>query len=267
MYYQKINTVKIFQINLFALSFCLLFSISSSYAQDSERYYYQFKVYHFTDESQRERVDQFLETAYVPALHRAGVERIGVFHTIEDEQPKTYVFLPFASMEEMLSVEETLEKDRKYRNSGKDYLAAAHDNAPYERIETILLRAFEGMPQAEVPDLTTPMSERFYELRSYEGPTEALYNNKVDMFNTGDEISIFNRLGFNAVFYGEVLIGSRMPNLMYMTTFKSREHRDQLWKNFSDDSAWNELKSMQEYQNNVSKADLIFLRPAEYSDF
>ncbi|WKN32487.1 NIPSNAP family protein [Porifericola rhodea] len=259
--------MKIFQINLFALSFCLLFSISSSYAQDRERYYYQFKVYHFTDESQRERVDQFLETAYVPALHRAGVERIGVFHTIEDEQPKTYVFLPFASMEEMLSVEETLEKDRKYRNSGKDYLAATHDNAPYERIETILLRAFEGMPQAEEPDLTTPMSERFYELRSYEGPTEALYNNKVDMFNTGDEISIFNRLGFNAVFYGEVLIGSRMPNLMYMTTFKSREHRDQLWQNFSDDSAWNELKSMQEYQNNVSKADLIFLRPAEYSDF
>jgi hypothetical protein len=36
----------------------------------------------------------------------------------------------------------------------------------------------------------------------------------------GGEVPLFVRLGFNAVFYGEVIVGSHMPNLMYMTTFE-----------------------------------------------
>ena len=36
------------------------------------------------------------------------------------------------------------------------------------------------------------------------------------MFNEGGEIRLFARLNFNAVFYGDVLAGDRMPNLMYM---------------------------------------------------
>ncbi len=64
------------------------------------------------------------------------------------------------------------------------------------------------------------MKDRAYELRSYESPTEKLYWNKVEMFNKGDEIGLFKRLNFNAmVFYGEVVAGSRMPNLMHLTDF------------------------------------------------
>src|SRR5690606_26546023 len=83
----------------------------------------------------------------------------------------------------------------------------------------LLLTAFIDSPNVQLPNLASPKSERVYELRSYEGPTEAYYRNKVDMFNEGDEIGLFKRLGFNAVFYGEVIAGSRMPNLMYLTTF------------------------------------------------
>jgi hypothetical protein len=58
-----------------------------------------------------------------------------------------------------------------------------------------------------------------------------------------------------------------MPNLMYMTTFNSKQDREEHWKAFSNDAYWKKLSSMPEYQNNVSKADIIFLRPAAYSDF
>jgi hypothetical protein len=105
-----------------------------------------------------------------------------------------------------------------------------------------------------------------YELRSYEGHTEKIYQNKVKMFNDGDEVGLFKRLGFNAVFYGEVLSGSRMPNLMYMTTFESKEERDAHWKAFSADPQWKTLSAMPEYQKNVSKNVQIFLRPTQYSD-
>jgi hypothetical protein len=89
----------------------------------------------------------------------------------------------------------------------------------------------------------------------------------VKMFNTGDEVGIFDRLGFNAIFYAEVLAGRSMPNLMYMTSFNDMASRDQHWKAFGDDPAWNKLKADKQYDNTVSHIDIWFLSPAEYSDF
>lgn len=251
---------------LIALFVGSLFIPLLSYGQQDAKYLYQLKVYHLGDDDPQV-VARYLEDAYVPAMHRAGVEHVGVFTTVEDEAPRIYVFVPYPSFEKVLQTERALEEDKTYQQAGGDYLNAAHDNAPYERIETLLLRAFSGMPSPQVPALKAPQSERLYELRSYEGPTEKLYANKVDMFNQGDEVGIFDRLDFNAVFYAEVLFGSRTPNLMYMTTFEDQEDRDQHWEAFRSDPAWLQLKAMEKYQNNVSKSDIIFLRPAEYSDF
>src|SRR5215217_5987049 len=106
------------------------------------------------------------------------------------------------------------------------------------------------MPAMAVPQLSSAKAQRIYELRSYEGPTEKLYLNKVQMFNQGGEVPLFKRLNFNAVFYASVLAGSRMPNLMYMTTFENRAEREAHWKTFTDDAEWKKLSSMPEYQHN-----------------
>ncbi|HTE26425.1 NIPSNAP family protein [Flavitalea sp.] len=87
------------------------------------------------------------------------------------------------------------------------------------------------------------------------------------MFNEGGEIPLFKRLGFNAVFYAEVLAGSRMPNLMYMTSFDNQAARDEHWKSFGADAEWKRLSALPEYQHTVSKADIILLHPAIYSEF
>jgi hypothetical protein len=122
------------------------------------------------------------------------------------------------------------------------------------------------MPSLAKPQLTGPKTDNVYELRSYEGYTEKIFRNKVDMFNKGDEVGLFKRLGFNAVFYSEVLAGSRMPNLMYMTSFNNKAARDEHWKAFGSDPAWKKLSSDPNYQHNVSKIDITFLRATEYSD-
>ena len=85
------------------------------------------------------------------------------------------------------------------------------------------------------------------------------------MFNNG-EIDIFERLGFNAVFYGEVIAGSKMPNLMYMTTFEDLDSEKMHWDAFRADDQWNKMKVMEQYQNNVSGSDIMLLTPADYSD-
>jgi len=129
------------------------------------------------------------------------------------------------------------------------------------------LHAFEKMPHPALPQLSAPKAERVYELRSYESPTEQYHISKVQMFNAGGEVSLFKRLNFNAVFYADVLAGSHMPNLMYMTTFNSKADRDAHWKTFGSDPEWKALSAKPEYQHNVSKAEITFLHPTDYSDF
>lgn len=237
---------------------------------DSDREYFQLKVYTFDTEEQVRATDQYLEEAYLPGLKKLGIGPVGVFKqkpSETDSSLKTYVLIPFEDMEQLLPLEEKLNEDEAYLAAGKDYINASYEQPPYQRIESTLMRAFADMPGLEATPLDGPRSERIYELRSYESATEQYYWKKVDMFNAGGEIKLFDRLGFNAVFYAEVISGSKMPNLMYMTTFPDMPKRDTLWKAFFGSPEWEELKAMEKYKHTVSHADIIFLMPTEYSDY
>jgi len=233
------------------------------------RCYYQLKVYHYKTQAQEDKIEHFLQLAYLPAMHRFGVENVGVFKPVtqQDTDRRIYIFTPFSSLDKLAGIEQQLKADAKYLTDGKDYIDAGFKDALYSRIETIVLQAFPGMPTPAIPNLTAAKADRIYELRSYESATEKYNFNKVRMFNIGDEIGLFKRLGFNAVFYSEVIAGSRMPNLMYMTTFNNKADRDKHWEAFGSDAQWKTLTAKEEYKNNVSHADIIFLHPAEYSDF
>jgi len=256
---------KSFGISTFTGICCLLFS-GSVFGQG--RSFYQLKVYNLNDQSQLERVDNYLKNAYVPAMHRAGVSQVGVFRSVETDTGgiRMYVLIPFHSLQELAHLNDVISKDKAYQSAGSDYINASYDNTPYVRIETIILQAFPGAPTLNKPNLSTPPSERIYELRSYEGPTEKYHVDKLKMFNDGSEIDIFKRLEFNRVFYAEVISGSHMPNLMYMTTFKNMSDREAHWKAFSADPAWKKLSALPEHQHNVSKANIFFLHPTDYSD-
>jgi hypothetical protein len=242
---------------------------TQAFGKDPKQEFYQIRIYHYKKDEQGKRLDQFLKSAFIPALHRAGINKVGVFKPIEADTAdlKIYVLIPFSSLEGVNTLPATLMKDKTYLDAGKDYLDALYTNAPYTRMETIILKAFRDNPQLKIPALKGERSERVYELRSYEGHTEKIFQNKVKMFNDGDEVGLFNRLGFNAVFYAEVVAGNRMPNLMYMTTFENKASRDEHWKAFGSDPQWKTLSSQPEYQNNVSKIDIYFLRPTDYSDY
>jgi len=233
------------------------------------QHYYQLKIYHLKTKAQEDRLEKYLKEAYVPAWKRVtSGGLIGVFKTLDaDTDKRVYVFTIYSKLQVIEKIEADISIDQQYLDAGKGYLDAAYNEQPYTRVETIVLKAFPKWPVSTVPQLTANKADRIYELRSYESPTEKLNINKVKMFNEGGETVLFNRLNFNAVFYAEVLAGSHMPNLMYMTTFNSKEDRDKHWDTFSNDPEWKTLVAKPEYQHNVSKADIIFLHPADYSDF
>jgi hypothetical protein len=256
----------------YPLGLALLFFIQFAHAGQlpPQKEYYSILVYHLKDAEQESRLDAYLKDAFLPAVHKAGIARAGVFKPIDNDTSadrRVYVFLPGRSVEQLLRLPQQLLTNSTYVAAGKDYIDAAWDKPVYTRMETIILDAFPGMPKWEAPVLNSPKSERIYELRNYESASEKLHQNKVDMFNKGDEVGLFKRLGFNAVFYGDVLIGSRMPNLMYMTTFENRAVRDEHWKAFGSDPVWKALVSKPQYAHNTSRTEVILLHPAEYSDF
>ncbi len=249
----------------------LVFVCNTLQVNAAQSEFYQLKVYHLKTEEQEKTVDAYLQKAYLPALHRCGIAKVGVFKPIVNEttvaaEKLIYVFIPFKSFNGVLALDQKLAKDAQYNADGKEYLMALYNNAAYERLESILLKAFDDAPHFVLPKLKSPMAKRVYELRSYESPSEQYFQNKVEMFNKGDEIGLFKRLNFNAVFYGSVVAGSRMPNLMYLTTFEDRADREAHWKAFSADDYWKKLSAMPQYQHNVSKNDTRFIYPTDYSD-
>ena len=238
--------------------------------REAQREYYQLSIYHFNNSSQEKILDNYLQYALLPALHKLKIKNIGVFksHSNDTVADKTlYVLTPIQSLEDIMKLNSGLTRDKEYNSKGEEYLNANYTAAPYTRMETIILRAFALAPWLQLPNLKGPKKDRVYELRSYESATERIFQNKVKMFNEGDEIGLFKRLNFNANFYGEVIAGGKMPNLMYMTCHENKSVRDANWKAFADDPYWKKLSAMPEYQHNVSHIDINFLYPAEYSDY
>jgi hypothetical protein len=231
--------------------------------------YFELRIYHFNSTGQEAAIDSFLQYQYLSALHNGGINNIGIFKPIGNDtatDKKVYVFVPYKNLKQWEKFSLNPANNPQYGTGGGSYLGAAYNQPAYTRMETIFMKAFELMPPVTPSKLTAPKSERVYELRSYEGASENIYRNKVQMFNQGGEIDIFTRLGFNAVFYGEVIYGSKMPNLMYMTSFENKETRDEHWKAFGSDPAWKTLSARPEYQHNVSHSDITFLRATPYSD-
>jgi hypothetical protein len=244
--------------------------IASSFTKPPRREFYEIRIYHFKDTAKEKQIDHYLQFALLPALHRASVKNIGVFKVIGNDtlaDKLLYVLIPTESLDHLAKLADKLSTDKTYQADGKEYLESVYNDPPFTRMESIFLIAFPLAPRMQKPSLTASFNDRVYELRSYESPTEKIGKNKIQMFNEGGEITLFKRLGFNAVFYAEVISGSHRPNLMYMTSFENRAERDAHWKTFSADPEWKRLSSLPEYQHNVSHIDITFLRPAAYSDF
>lgn len=241
-----------------------------SFAAPPKKEYYSIQIYHFSTVEQEQALDAYLEKAWLPAAHKLGFKNIGVFKPIANDTAATkriYIITAATATDKLINMTALINADAAYKTAAASYLTTPYTQPAFTRIETILLSAFRLAPQMQLPQLKTPKEQHVYELRSYESPTEERYISKVKMFNEGGEITLFKRLQFNAVFYADVISGSRMPNLIYLTSFDTMEERNAHWKTFSADAEWKTLSAMAEYQRNVSKADIILMRAAAYSDY
>ena len=126
--------------------------------------------------------------------------------------------------------------------------------------------AFQGWPKLTPPATAATKGKRMFQLRTYESPSNGEHIRKVEMFHSG-EFEFFKAAGFHPVFFGDTLIGSRMPNLTYMLSFADMAELDAKWDAFRADPAWKKLSSSPRFAFDpiVSNISNVMLSPLDCS--
>ena len=240
---------------------------SAASAADSDpRQYLELRRYHLHAGPKKGLVGDFLKDVGIPALNRLGVGPVGVFTAMYGpSQPTLYVLMQHPSLESAITLSDRLLADEEFTKSGADFLNAPLSDPMYVRFDRWLMRGFPKMPCIEVPPQTAEKKPRIFELRTYESHSVKAGKKKVEMFNAGGEIAIFRKTGLQPVFFGETLIGPRMPNLTYMVVFDDMVARDAAWKAFVSDPDWATLKTEPQYLDTVSNITDFILRPTGFS--
>lgn len=237
-------------------------------SKKQNRQFIELRIYHFASPEKQQAFEQFLQTAAVPAFNRAGARPVGVFKLFSKDNPDLkleadstdlYVLLPHSSADSLTDFSTHLGEDKVFQNAGEAIIHAPKSDPAYVRYESSLIWSFPLFPQLKVP---TQEQNRIVQLRIYESHNSERARKKIEMFNQGGELTIFARTGMTGVFFGQTLIGSKLPSLTYMLSFPSEDEQKKAWDTFRNDPDWKRLSKADEYKDAVSNVTNVILRPA-----
>jgi hypothetical protein len=256
---------------LFAIPcFLLVITNYANLPKAPTRDYYVIQIFHCTSSTQVTTIDKYLKNTLLPYLHKTGIAKVGVFAPIDNDtaiDKRIFVWIPLQSINELEVLEQKIEQLDPMGMEPVIHLENADSSLPYNRFEKIITRAFKLQPNYVTKSNLSKTSSRLYEYRSYESPTENTLLRKMHMFNEGGEIEMFDRLNFNPIFYSKVVAGSRMPNLIYMTSFNNMEERNERWKAFFNDPVWKKIVVDPAYLKSVNKSETVLMSARDYADF
>ncbi len=231
------------------------------------REFYELRKYYLQSGPQTKLTESYVSDALIPALNRLGITPVGVFHLdTGPETPTLYLLLPCSSLETLVTTELHLVRDEQFMKAATPFWNAPATAPAFVRVESSLLIAFEGWPKLIAPPKTDHPDKRIFQLRTYESPTSQDHVRKIEMFHHG-EFEIFQKAGFAQVFYGDTLIGARLPNLTYMLSFPDMTALDAQWDTFRNDPEWKKLSGSPRYnfESIVSNISNLILSPTSFS--
>jgi hypothetical protein len=222
---------------------------------------YEWREYEIHFGGSQNALHEYFEKALIPALNKFGVKSVGVFRETGKTDPaKIYLLIAYPSFEDYIGINEKVKSDNDFKNNSAGWDKMPADKPVYNRVNTSLLIAFDGLPAMKVP----AKEPRIFEMRTYEGFSEDAVRRKIRMFND-EEFPIFYRTKLTPVFFGEAVAGPNLPCLTYMITFKNMEERDKNWAAFGADADWKRVSADPKYANTVSNIRRVFLEPLPYS--
>jgi hypothetical protein len=205
------------------------------------RYYYMRN----SRTNQTRRTASFVSTGYAPAARRAGIGPVGVFSAvIAPESPFLLVLSGYPSLAGMQASLEKMEADAEYQKALADY--TSDPELAYIRMESTLLRCLDVVPTIEAGPAPEGRGGRTFELRTYESDNQVTVKRKARMFAEG-EVAVFRKCGLQPVFFGEALVGPKLPRITYMVAYDSMAGREKAWSAFGGDPDWRKLQSQPGY--------------------
>ena len=225
--------------------------------------FYELRRYHLASGPQTKLAESYFADALLPAMNRLGVTPIGAFALdFGPETPTYYLLLPSANLETLVTADLHLAKDDAFTKAAAPFWGAPASSPAYSRVESSLLRAFPGHPKLVLPAASATKGKRIFQLRTYESPSNAAHVRKVEMFHSG-EFDYFTNAGADQVFYGDTLVGPRLPSLTYMLSFADIDALNVSWDKFRADPGWKKLSSAPRYSYEAIVSDVsnLLLRP------
>jgi hypothetical protein len=231
------------------------------------REFYLLRRYHMVSGPQLKLTESYFAGALLPALARMALGPVGAFKLdFGPETPAFYLQIPGFSAEPLAELDLRLGLDAEFLEAGAPFWNATAGAPAFERVESWLLVAFEGWPRVTPPAASASKGKRIFQLRTYESPSNGEHVRKVEMFHSG-EFEIFKAAGFHPVFFGDTLVGSRMPSLTYMLSFGDMAELEAKWDVFRNDPAWKKLSADPRFAFDpiVSNISNLMLSPLDCS--
>lgn len=231
-------------------------------------HFYELRTYQLRNDIQPAKINDFFQNHFLPRMQKLGVGPVGCFSVVSGQfTPALIVLVDYKSLAEMQTTM-AASSDKEFLTAWRNFETAA--DMPYVRYESAVLKAFDSHPKVELPAPTDKQADkqapRLFELRTYESRNTFTLRNKVDMFNQ-EEIKIFRACGIQPVFFGEGVIGTRLPSLTYMVGYENMAAREKAWDTFRGNPDWARVKTKTGWTDPeaVSNIHASFLRPTGYS--
>jgi len=219
---------------------------------------YEWRTYTLTGDGAE--LDKFFKDVLIPAYNRKGVV-VGAFKPLKQEEKETrHILFIYPDIDTCYKLKDGIWDDTAFMKDAQGFFEATAPKPLYSNYETYLSEAFSKIPKHHKPD----SNRTLFEIRIYWSPNEEANKRKVKMFNV-DEIDIFLKTGINPVMFGDIIIGPRMPALMYLTWYKDEETRSEAWNQFMRHPDWQRISKLPEYANTATSIISIYLTPLPYS--
>jgi hypothetical protein len=238
---------KFIAASLAASTVGLAAKLTAETSPSTSRDYYQLRRYTLLSGPQLKLTESYFADALLPALGRIGTGPVAALRLdIGPETPSYYVIIPSTNLSDLAELDLRLAQDPEFLRAAEPFWNATNAAPAFIRVESWLLKSFQGWPKITPPPSAATKAKRIFQLRTYESPSNGEHVRKVEMFHAG-EFDIFLKAGFRPVFFGDGLIGSRLPHLTYMLSFADQAELDAKWDIFRNDPAWKKLSTDPRY--------------------
>jgi hypothetical protein len=228
-----------------------------------EQSFYELRTYELRRDLDTSKIHSFFERFYLPMLRKQTSGPVGCFEVSSGQNaPALITLLQYDSPARVSANTDLVASGAEGVEQWKAF--ETDRQMPYVRYESRLLKAFRAHPIIEKPAQARE-GNNIFEIRTYESKDAVASAAKIEMFNL-EEIKIFRDCNMHPVFFGEGLVGTRLPHLTYMLAFEDMAARDRAWGTFVSNPDWNRIKDEPKWLNTVSVIHASFLRPTPYSE-